>query len=69
MRIGARVAYKGCPTPAILNHGQRLDATPKLPPDRAPRRRQAVRLRPHKDRGGDGGQDALVVGHRVLLDA
>ena len=65
MRIGARVACKGCPTPAILNHGQRLVATAELPANRAPRRRQAVRLRPHKDRGAYGGQRPARPGPRL----
>ena len=65
MRIGARVACKGCPTPAILNHGQRLVASAKLPPDRAPRRRQAVRLRSNTDRGGAGGQRPAHPGPRL----
>ena len=52
--------------PPLNHHGQRLVATPKLPPDRAPRRRQAVRLRSLTSRGVDGGQRPARPGPRLL---
>ena len=51
--------------PPLNYHGQRLVSTPKLPPDRAPRRRQAVRLRSLTSRGVDGGQRSARPGPRL----
>jgi len=49
----------------LNHHGQRVVATAKLPADRAPGGRQAVRLRSLTSRGVDGGQRPARPGPRL----